>query len=270
VRKKLPDDLESSLKERLSQFVAAQSEGHWEDVGELLGRRGFRPGTSDQSYTDSYKRRLLRRMEELRMLDFDFSTEDLSITTTAAGTHPIGGLVDRFTAERSSWHLKGTGRFQTSSESWMEETEVIAYRDQGQWYFIPAQARMQDKWEKAHYKESDFTRDRRDEVEVRNNPSAPVEISDVHAYMVRGYPAGRFVTFKLRNKTSKKVEAAFVNVGGGGGGPIAPKGQRTAKDADFTAYVDFCDGMVKKRMFVEEVYFADGSEWALSPTTDQK
>jgi hypothetical protein len=88
--------------------------------------------------------------------------------------------------------------------------------------------------------------------------------------MVRGYPAGRFVTLKLRNKTSKKIQAVFVNLGGGGGGPIGPKGQVILKDADFSAYVDFCDGMIKPRVFVEEVYFANGSEWESRRTPDQK
>jgi hypothetical protein len=39
---------------------------------------------------------------------------------------------------------------------------------------------MQDKWEKAHYTEADFVRDRKDEIKVRNSPSSPVEITDVH------------------------------------------------------------------------------------------
>ena len=38
VHKKLPGDLQSSLEERLSQFVAAQATDHWEEVAESLGR----------------------------------------------------------------------------------------------------------------------------------------------------------------------------------------------------------------------------------------
>lgn len=279
VPKKLPNDLQSSFEERLSQFVAAQAEGHWDELGELLGRCGREcgGGTFYQSYTDSYKKCLVERIQEVRMLDFDFSIQDLSTSVPYGGWDPIGGLVDRFTAEQSSWYLKGTGRFQTPLESWMEETRVIAYRDQGQWYFIPPQRWMQDKWEKAHYTDADFIRDRRDEIEVLNSPSSPVEIADVHAYMNREYPAHRDLTFKIRNRTSKKITALVVefhvkNAPGEeslGEGPIEPKGQITEQDAGFSAYDDFCEGTFKQIMFIEHVYFADGSKWELKPVAIQ-
>lgn len=267
VRRKLPDDLESSLKERLSAFLAAQASGNWEEVPELLGR--YRLGSSE-AYTVSYKRCIVERMQEVRLLNFDFSIDDLYITLPYEDMEPIGGMVNRFAAEQSSWYLTGTGRFQTSSESWLEQTRIIAYRDQGQWYFMPPQSRMQDRWEKAHYTDADFARDRKDEVEVQNNPASPVEITDVHAYMNREYPSLRDVTFKLRNKTSRKVRAVFVSIGGGEGGPIEPKGQLIVEHADFSAYVDFCEGMTKEKMFVEDVYFADDSKWELKPPAGQE
>jgi hypothetical protein len=88
-----------------------------------------------------------------------------------------------------------------------------AYRDQGQWYFIPPQRAMEDKWEKTHYTEADFARDRRDEIDIRNSPSSPVEITDQHAYMIRKFPSLRNIKFTLRNKTSKKVVAIRVRIG---------------------------------------------------------
>ena len=220
----------------------------------------------------------MKRMQEVRLLDFDFSIEDLSISTPYEEMEPIGGTVNRFTAEQSSWYLMGTGRFQTSSESWLEQTRIIAYRDQGQWYFIPAQRDMQRKWQKAHYTDTDFARDLKDEIEVQNNPAAPVEITDVHAYMNREYPEIRNMRFTLRNKTSKKIDAVIVHVhyetepGGEeslGEGPIEPKGQISEQDADFQAYDDFCEGMIKQSLFIEEVYFADGSKWEQPGKSDR-
>ncbi len=271
VRKKLPDDLQSSFEERLSQFLAAQGEGHSVELGELLGRcrSGCNGGKFDQPYTDSYKRCLIERVQEMPMLNFDYSIGDLSISTTFEGMQPIGGLVDRFTAEQSVWRLKGTGRLQTSSESWMEKTQIMAYRDHGQWYFIPPQWSMQHKWEKVHYTKADYARDRHDEIEVRNNPSSPVEIVDVHAYMNRDYPNLRNMSFTLRNKTSKKIHALFVNQGLGEG-PIDPKGKITENDEVYEAYNDFCEGTTKHTIFISEVNFADGSKWELEPTLDQK
>src|SRR5690348_5793579 len=77
VAKKLPDDLRSSLEERLSHFIAAQADSRGEDVGDLLGRcrLGCTPGKFYRLYTNSYKQCLVERMQELRMVSFDFSTE---------------------------------------------------------------------------------------------------------------------------------------------------------------------------------------------------
>jgi hypothetical protein len=211
-------------------------------------------------------------------LNFDFSIQDLSIcATTSEEVESLGTTVNRFAAEQSSWFLRGAARFRTSSEEWVEQTQVIAYRDQSQWYFIPPQWRMQAKWEKVHYAEEDFARDRHDEIEVRNSPSSPVEITDVHAYMDRQYPDLRHMTFKLQNKMSKKITALTVwthneTVAGEhllGEGPIAPKGELTETDSGFSAYGDFCEGMYKQRMLIEDVDFADGSKWEFKPTADK-
>jgi hypothetical protein len=268
----VPDDLRSSLKERLSIFIAAQAEKRWGDVEELLGRCRF--GCEDDDlYTSSYKQCLVSRMQEVRMLAFDFSIQDLSTCSTKIDLP--AGTVDRFEAEQLSWYLIGTGKFQTSSEAWMEQTRVVAYRDHGQWYFIPPQRDMQSKWGKVHYTLADFARDRREEVEIRNSPFSPVEITNVHVYMDRQYPSGRIVHFKLRNKTSKKVIALSMGIGDESGvaylgGPyrIAPKGYLALED-DFSVYSDFCDGIRRKHaMAIEEVDFSDGSKWEFKRSGD--
>ncbi len=270
----LPDDLRSSLEERFSTFMAAQSEGHWGDVAELLGR--YRFGSPDGSfYTSSYRQCLVSRMQELRMLDFEFSIPNLYTCTTKMDLPT--GTVARFAAEQLSWYLRGTGKFQTSSEDWMEQTQVIGYRDQGQWYFIPPQQHMQAKWEKIHYTEADFARDRQEEIDIRNSPSSPIEITDVHVYMDRKYPSLRNVKFKLRNKTAKKVtwlSAGITIVGLPGGhywsGPydIKPKGYLAHEDS-VSAYGDFCDGIWKQVMEINEVHFADGSKWEFKQSDEQ-
>lgn len=273
----LPDDLRSSLEEQLSTFLAAQAEGHWGDVEKLLGR--CRLGCpSGNFYTSSYKQCLVSRMQEVRMLDFDFSFHDLSTCTTKMELPT--GTVARVAAEQLSWYLRGTGKFQTSSEDWMEQTQVIAYRDQGQWYFIPPQQnmRMQSKWEKVHYTQADFARDRQEEIEIRNSPSSPIEITDVHVYMDRQYPSLRNIHFKLRNKTSKKVVALSMKIGNesvsgavvlAGAHQIAPKGY-LALEESVPVYVDFCDGIWKHAMVIEEVDFADGSKWEFKQSGDQE
>jgi hypothetical protein len=55
------------------------------------------------------------------------------------------------------------------------QIRLRAFRDQGQWFFEPSQKQMQmqNKWEKVHYTEADFARDRQEEIEVQNGPSSP-------------------------------------------------------------------------------------------------
>jgi len=216
-------------------------------------------------------------MQELRMVSFDLSTPDLYTCTTQAELPP--GTVDRVTAEQLSWSVRGTARFQTSSETWLEETQIRAYRHQGQWYFIPPQRAMQDKWEKIHYVEADFGRDRRDEIDIRNSSSSPIEITDLHAFMIRKFPSLRNTKFTLRNKTSKKVVTVSVRIAIEGlegftemEGPyqIKPKGSLTLEHDD-SAYGDFCEGAWKREIVVREVEFADGSKWEFKePAVSEK
>jgi hypothetical protein len=263
----LPDDLRSTLEARLAKFLTAQAQGHWDEVEELLGSK-------DVVYKSSYRRCLISRMQELRMVSFDLSTPDLYTCTTKMDLP--AGTVDRVKAEQLSWYVRGTGRFQTSSEAWLEETQVRAYRNQGQWYFMPPQRGMQDKWEKAHYTEADFVRDRRDEIDIPNPPSSPLKITDVHVHMDRQFPSLRDVKFMLRNKTSKKVVGLSIRIGDESGasdmsGPydISAKGF-LALEEDFSAYADFCDGVRKQRIVIQDVSFADGSEWEFEEPSVKK
>jgi hypothetical protein len=213
-------------------------------------------------------------MREVRMLDFNFSMNDLSTCTTKFELP--AGTVDRVAVEQLSWYVRGTGRFQTSSEAWMEPTQVTAYRDQGQWYFIPPQEHMQDKWEKAHYSERDFARDRQEEINVPNRPSSPIEITDVHVHMDRQFPSLRNLEFKLRNKTSKKVVGFTLRIAADEGatimaGPYTIKAKGyLALEESVPAYTDFCNGIWRYAMVIEDVDFADGSKWEFKQSGNQK
>ena len=118
----LPDDLGSTLETRLTLFLTAQAQGHWDDVEELLG-------SVDVVNKSAHRGCLVSRMQELRMVSFDLSAPYL-YTCTSKMELPAG-TVDRVTAEQVPWYVRGTARFQTSSETWLEETQMRAYRDQG-------------------------------------------------------------------------------------------------------------------------------------------
>ena len=113
---KLPDDLRSSLEERLSTFLAAQAEERWDDVSALLGRCRFGCEGGGFYYTGSYKQCLVSRMQEVRMLDF--STHDLFTCSTKLELPP--GTVDRIAVEQLPWYLEGTARFQSSAKTWTD------------------------------------------------------------------------------------------------------------------------------------------------------
>jgi hypothetical protein len=128
---------------------------------------------------------------------------------------------------------------------------------------------MQEKWKKIHYTEADFALDRRDEIDIRNSPTSPIEIIDLHAYMNRRFPSLRNVKFTLRNKTSKEVVALSLRIDiegqqgfseREGSYRIKPKGFLTLEE-DTSAYVDFCAGVWKREIVVRDVTFADGSKW---------
>lgn len=103
-----PDDLRSSLEARLSKFIAAQAQGRWDEVEELLG-------TKDVVYKSSHRQCLISRMQELRIVSFDLSTPDLYTCTTQMDL-PSGGI-DRVTAEQLPWYVRGAAVFQTPSET---------------------------------------------------------------------------------------------------------------------------------------------------------
>jgi hypothetical protein len=267
----IPDDLRATLEARLKGFLTAQAEGHWDDVEEMLSR--------NVASESSYRQCLIARMQELRMVSFDQFSPSLYTCTTTKDLP--GETVDRVTAEQLPWSVRGTARFQTSSGTWVETSQIHAYRAQGQWYFIPPQRFMQEKWEKIHYTEDDFARDYRGEIDIRNSPSSPIEITDLHAYMIRKFPSLRNIKFTLRNKTSKKVVAISIRIGMGDdrlkgftemGGPhhIKPKGSLTL-EMDDSAYSDFCEGIWKRDIVVRDVEFADGSKWEFKePTGSEK
>ena len=258
----LPDDLQSTLQMRLASFVNAQGQGDWAEVEELFG-------TKHVVSQGSYRRCLIQRMQELRMVSFDISNPSFYACTTSNDVP--GGTVERLTSEQLSWFVRGIARFQTSSETWLEEAQIHAYRDNGQWYFVPPQRAMQDKWEKIHYTEADYARDRGNEIEIRNSPVSPIEITALHAYMNREFPSIQNLRFTVRNKTSRKVLMLSIRIGMEASdgatemaGPyeIKPKSAITLEQDD-SAYGDFCQGLWKRYIVVTQVKFADGSKWKL-------
>jgi hypothetical protein len=250
----LPTNLRSSLQERLSLFTQAQSDGRWDEVARLLGRYR-RGGTGDHLYTITHKQCLISQMQNSPLVAFSFSFDKIMFSTEILSM-PAGSRW---------WDLTGEGTFRTQSGESRQQTQVVAYRDNGQWYFTPPN--YDDMWEKIKYSDADFAADRASEIDVVNTPQSPLEVAELHSFMDKQYPSLRNVEFTLRNKTHKAIKAfsiaLYTHDGSSSysaGAEILPKGSHTAK-TNFSAYPYFCDGVQRHRFQVEDVVFADGTEW---------
>jgi hypothetical protein len=248
----IPPELRSAMQERLSLFAQAQAEGRWDLVASMLGRYR-RGGTGNHPYTQAHKECLISQMQSFPMTSFSVTRYEES---TEVLSMPVG---------RRWWYLVGEAVFKTKSGEQKQEAAVVAYRDKGEWYFTPPN--FDEYWEKTHVTEADLSADHADEIEIQVTSTSPLEIIELHAFLDKQYHSLRNLTFKLRNRTNKRVIAFTVSVCSGGGcseysaGHEIQPGSSREEKTDSSRYVYFCDGVTKDKITVESVAFADGSEW---------
>jgi len=251
---KLPEALRPSLLERLEQYSDAQENGQWDVVASLLGpHRGA--GHSAVPYSSEHRSCLIDQMKTFPMTSFELKSEGFS--TEILGT-PLS---------RKWWYVIGDAVFKVNGTEQKTQTSFIAYRKNGQWYFTPPN--FDRLWEKDHLTDSDRAADYADEILIHKTPNCPLEIDDLHARLDKTYPSIRNLTFKLKNVSDKQVRGYTLRLyikGGdviyGAGYTIDPGDSRDEK-MDSTRYSYFCEGIRKDNLIVDEVNFADGSEWKL-------
>jgi hypothetical protein len=125
-------------------------------------------------------------MTSFIMKDSSFSTEILSMPMS-----------------KRYWFIGGDAVFKTESGEKKTQIAFTAYRNQGQWYFTPPN--IDASWEKTHLTEADLSADYADEIAVHRTPTCPLEFVDLHATLDKQFPSTRNLTFKLRNRSTKKV-----------------------------------------------------------------
>jgi hypothetical protein len=251
---KLPEALRPSLLERLEQYTDAQADGQWDVVASLLGpHRGA--GHSAVPYSPEHKSCLIDQMKIFPMTSFELKSEMFS--TEILSTPP----------SRKWWFLIGDAVFKNNGTEQKAQTSFIAYRENGRWYFTPPN--FDDSWVKSHLTDADRSADYADEIVIHITPKCPLEIDDLHARLDKTYPSIRNLTFKLKNVSDKQVRGYTLRLyikGGdviyGAGYTIDPGDSRDEK-MDSTRYSYFCEGIRKDNLIVDEVNFADGSEWKL-------
>src|SRR5262249_27619588 len=137
--------------------------------------------------------------------------------------------------------------------------------DKGEWYFSPPN--YDSYWLKTHLTEADLAVDRADEIEIEDRFESPLQITDVHAFLDREYLSLLRVSFKLNNRTGKKISAFTVRFDTKGGSAEYSAGDRIEPGASVEAketisrWAYFCDGAMRHKFKVISVSFADGTEW---------
>ena len=164
--------------------------------------------------------------------------------------------------------LTGDAVFRTESGEEKQQTVVVAYRDNSDWYFTPPN--LDQFWEATRLTEADLAKDLADEIRVINRSSCPIEISGVHAFLDPKYRGIRNLTITLRNRSNKPIGGYSLRLYTDGGSTdyatprdIVPGGTVEEKKMNSSRYLYVCDGVNKDNLAVTQVHFADGTMWEL-------
>ena len=249
----IPTSLQPALDQRLAMFTAAQANQQWEDVSALLGR--YRKGGNGFLYTVEHKNCFLQQIQSAPMVSF--AAESIAYSSELHSTPP----------DQRWWYMRGVAEFKKSSGVVREITTVVAYRDQGEWYFTPPN--YDDEWEKSHVTAADRLADYRSEVQLDLHPECPLRVRDWQVRMDAKFPSLRDMTYSLVNNSPKKVTSYTLELAQDGGSitaglptAIDPGSvSRREKPLTYSAYVYWCEGISPHRFVIDSVSFVDGSEW---------
>ena len=253
-----PAELRPSLESRLSLFISAQAEGDWDTVASMLGKywgAHHNSRAENTLLTPAQKSCVTSQLKKFPILSFavkkySFSTEILSM--------PVS---------RRWWLLDGDVVIGSDSGERHRNILLGAYRDGGEWYFTPPSYDL--SWD--DLSEPAPTRDHSNEIRVVNDKADPLQIVEVHAFLVNEIsspisPTPLNVIVKLKNRAGKPITAFRVRLFGEGDGTefsgrINPGGV-VQKELRTYRSVAFCKAG-KRDLHVEAVKFADGTHWEL-------
>lgn len=253
-----PPELRSQMNTQLQAFMRAQVDGRWDDVARLLGR--YRRGSSYIEYTPAHKNCLVETMKTFPMVAFDYQVKESPFSSEILSTPP----------NRRWWALVGEATFQTSTGLAKRGTVVVAYRNGHNWFFTPPPL---DHVLSFRVTAEEIALDRKDEVEIRIPPAAPIGIVDLHVYIDPDDLKSRNVEFRLHNRTRKKIVAysfmiddkkqdGGISVGTGAErDAIMPESDSRVWKHSYGAFLYWCEGEGRMRITVEDVTFEDGTTW---------
>jgi len=258
-----PEALRPELDSRLQAFTEAQANGDWGTVEQLLGK--YRRGGNYLLFTPSHRACLIAEMKNYPMVSFKYTVWDKSYSSEILSTPP----------ERRWWSLVGEATFHQANKEVKKQIYLIAYRDQGNWYFTPPP--IDNATAASHFGPEQLAANLADQgrVILRVPNDSPLRIVDVHVFTDPSNVLSRKVTFRLRNITGKRVTGYTYRISDStdDGDEVAGLGDQKDwiepwaeshefHEDDVTAYY-WCEGRgdVKTTIEIQDVKFQDGSGW---------
>jgi hypothetical protein len=119
----IPFSLDARLNERLKLYVECQRNNQWDKVAELLGE--YLGGEKKRKLMPEQKRWLLEKLREKPMVNF--TRQRTTFSTWILG-QPL---------EARYWDIEGTAEYQERDIVTKERAIILAYLDQGEWFFTP-------------------------------------------------------------------------------------------------------------------------------------
>lgn len=263
----LPESLRPKLDSRLRAFIDAQANGDWKDVGQMLGkyRRGW---NSYLPYTPSHRACLIQEMEHLPMIAFQYTVWEKSFSSEILSTPP----------ERRWWTLVGEATFRQDGKEIKRQVDLVAYRDQGQWFFTPPP--IDNDNASSHFTPKQLQADLADQVALPIYPGSPIQVVDLHVSIDKENMLSRQIRFRLRNLTHKRItgygfaitetdERGSIIVGTGDKKNwIEPGGISPEFLEQYVVGTYWCEGSPQIVIEIQNAWFEDGTNWEAPVTAD--
>jgi hypothetical protein len=253
---KFPEALHTSLDARIRSFTQAQANGDWDTVSILLVK--YRRGGDYMLYTPAHKACLISQMQQTPMIDLAYEVYDKSFSSEILSTPP----------ERRWWTLVGTGTFVQDSKRVTAKTILVAYRDQGDWFLTPPP--YDNAKDSFSLTPEMLEKDLKDDVELRVPADSPIEVVDLHVLIDKDDYLSRHISFRLRNRTQKRITRYDFTISDSGhdgsisagiGEPIDPRGTSREWTEEFNTALYRCEGEKKIYIELQAAGLEDGTEW---------
>jgi hypothetical protein len=253
-----PAALRPSLDDGVKVFMAAQAEGRWDQVAQLLG--DYYRVDSRMRYTPARKACLILQLQAAPMIAFTFNVQESPFSSEILSTPP----------GRRWWRLVGEGTFRIGIDKVTRRTSITAYRDGNNWHFSPGTYFDYEVWARTHLPAKKVAADPKDELDLLVPPDCPLEVVDLRVTIDEKDSSSRRIQFRLRNKSTQRVNSYFFEITDERGeGSISVSTPEFIEPGAFSRNWDettsvrsfWCEAEPRMRLKIEDVTLSDGTTW---------